>query len=115
MELAGPLTIIVLALMAIAIIAYALARVRARARDSDDPGHSTAWSVLATYSSGLEADFVIERLRAAEIPSLRDSNDTVGIFGPGFQGASARGISVLVPTDLLDDARAVVTPSDDSP
>ena len=44
------------------------------------------WRVLATFASGLEADIALARLEAAEIPVVRDSNDTVGIFGPGFQG-----------------------------
>lgn len=59
-------------------------------RDED-----TGWRVLATYASGFEADLVIEQLRSAEIPAIRDSNDTIGLFGPGFQGPSARGISTL--------------------
>jgi hypothetical protein len=44
------------------------------------------WRVLATFASGLEADIALGRLEAAEIPVVRDSNDTVGLFGPGFQG-----------------------------
>ena len=37
------------------------------------------WRVLATYASGFEADFAMALLKAAEIPAVRDSNDTVGI------------------------------------
>lgn len=66
------------------------------------------WSVLATYASGFEADLAVALLEAAEIPAIRDSNDTVGIFGPGFQGATARGVTVRVPAAALEDARAVV-------
>lgn len=66
------------------------------------------WRVLATYASGFEADFVIAQLESAEIPALRDNNDTVGLFGPGFQGASARGITVRVPAIALEEAREIL-------
>jgi hypothetical protein len=68
----------------------------------------TEWRVVATYASGFEADFAIAQLEAAEIPAVRNSNDTVGIFGPGFQGATARGVEVMVPADVLADAQAVL-------
>ena len=104
---------VALAIAALAIVAYALIQ-RNRPLGGENPtSPDTEWSVLATYASGFEADLVIERLRAADIPALRDSNDTVGIFGPGFQGASAKGIKVLVPTEALEDARELVEPSDD--
>jgi hypothetical protein len=67
------------------------------------------WTELASYSSGFEADLAIGQLESAGIPALRDSNDTVGIFGPGFQGATSRGITVSVPASLLDEARKTVT------
>ena len=69
---------------------------------------TNAWHVLVTYASGFEADLAIARLESAEIPAMRDSNDTVGIFGPGFQGATARGVSVLVPAPYVDEARTVL-------
>ncbi len=70
------------------------------------------WRVLATYASGFEADLAMAQLEAAEIPAVRDSNDTVGIFGPGFQGATARGVTVRVPASALEAARATVTLAD---
>jgi hypothetical protein len=72
----------------------------------------SGWRVLATYASGFEADLAIAQLEAAEIPALRDDNDTVGIFGPRFQGATARGVTVRVPAAALEDARAVVSLAD---
>ncbi|MDQ3673690.1 MAG: hypothetical protein M3365_04875 [Gemmatimonadota bacterium] len=48
------------------------------------------------------------QLEAAEIPAIRDSNDSVGIFGPGFQGATAQGFTVRVPSSAFEDARAAV-------
>lgn len=66
------------------------------------------WSVLATYSSGLEADFVIGQLEQAGIPAQRDNHDAAGIFGVSFQGTTSQGFTVRVPTTALDDARATV-------
>jgi hypothetical protein len=73
---------------------------------------ATGWRVLATYASGFEADLAMAQLEAAEIPAMRDNNDNVGIVGPGFQGATARGFTVLVPAAALDEARATVTLAD---
>ena len=69
----------------------------------------SGWSVLATYSSGLEADIAMAQLDAAQIPALRVNNNAVGIFGPGFQGTTPQGFTIRVPTGALDDARAAVT------
>jgi hypothetical protein len=74
----------------------------------------SGWADVATFSSGFEADLAIAKLEAGGIQAVRDSNDTVGIFGPGFQGATARGVTVRVPAESLDEARAALTPTDDS-
>jgi hypothetical protein len=71
----------------------------------------SGWRVLATYASGFEADIAMAHLEAAEIPAVRDSNDSVGILGPGFQGATAQGFTVRVPASALEDARAVASPA----
>jgi hypothetical protein len=73
------------------------------------------WEVVATFASGYEADLAIAVLDAAEIMAVRDSDDTAGIFGPGFQGATSRGVSVLVPSDALEDARAVLKAEGNDP
>lgn len=70
---------------------------------------SSEWAVLATYASGFDADLAVAQLESAGIPAARDNNDTVGIFGPGFQGATARGVTVRVPAAALKKARAAVT------
>ena len=71
------------------------------------------WSVLATYSSGLEADIVMGQLEQAGIPALRDSNNAAGIFGLSYQGKTPQGFTVRVPTIALEDARAtVILPED---
>lgn len=69
----------------------------------------SGWRVLATYASGFEADIAMAQLEAAEIPAVRDSNDSVGIFGPGFQGSTTQGFTVRVPVGALEDARAAVS------
>jgi hypothetical protein len=87
--------------------AYALScsgiqrRARALGRDS-------TWAKLTTFSSALEADMAVSRLEAAEIPAVARGNDIVGIFGPGFQGPTAKGVDVLVPVAALDTARQVL-------
>lgn len=68
----------------------------------------SAWVKLTTYSSALDADVAVSQLEAADIPALARGNDIVGLFGPGFQGATARGVDVLVPEAALEDARAVL-------
>jgi Putative prokaryotic signal transducing protein len=72
----------------------------------------SGWVDVVTFSSGFEADLAVAQLEAAGIRAVRDSNDTVGIFGPGFQGATARGVTVRVPADALDAARAVLAPAE---
>ena len=42
------------------------------------------WRVLATYTSGFEADLAVAQLETARIPAIRNSHDSVGIFGPGY-------------------------------
>ena len=68
----------------------------------------TGWSDVVTFASGFEADMAIAQLDAAGITAVRDDNDTVGIFGPGLQGPTARGTTVRVPAESLDDARVVL-------
>lgn len=66
------------------------------------------WISIATFSAGYEADIAIARLDAAGIDAVRRGNDTVGLFGPGFEGHSARGVDVLVPSTVAAEARDVL-------
>ncbi len=66
------------------------------------------WTPLVTLASGFEADITVALLEAHDVPAERDGNDTVGIFGPGFQGATARGVTVLVPFSRLEEARGIL-------
>jgi hypothetical protein len=74
-------------------------------------GHDDAWVKLANYSAGYEADLAIAVLDAAGIPAMRRGNDIVGLFGPGFEGPTARGVDVFVPAAALTDAREVLRAS----
>ena len=67
-----------------------------------------SWVIAATYTTGFEADVAVVRLEREGITAVRRGNDIVGLFGPGFEGASAKGISVLVPSDQLEEARKVL-------
>jgi hypothetical protein len=64
-----------------------------------------SWTKLINCASGLEADILVERLLAAGIDATVRGNDIVGIFGPGFQGTTARGVDVLVPASALEAAK----------
>lgn len=67
-----------------------------------------SWTKLINCASGLEAEILVEHLHAAGIDATVRGNDIVGIFGPGFQGATARGVDVLVPASELDVAKELL-------
>ncbi|MDH5759424.1 MAG: DUF2007 domain-containing protein [Gemmatimonadota bacterium] len=65
------------------------------------------WERIAGFSAAYQADLARQQLEAAEIPVVvRD--DQTGIFGPGFSGANALGMDVLVPSDLVEEALEVL-------
>jgi hypothetical protein len=72
------------------------------------PGSNTRWVAVTTVASGFEADVVVAVLGAAGIPARAHGNDLVGLFGPNFQGPTARGVDVLVPADAADEAGAIL-------
>ena len=67
-----------------------------------------SWVAIASFGAGYEADIAIARLDAAGITAVRRGNDLVGLFGPSFEGRSARGVEVLVPCDVVAQARDVL-------
>lgn len=71
------------------------------------------WITIANYRAGYEADLALALLDAAGIPAVRRGNDIVGLFGPSFEGPTARGVDVLVPAEAVDDAREVLAASDE--
>jgi hypothetical protein len=69
------------------------------------------WVTVATYGAVYEADLAVARLEAAGLLAVSRGNDITGIFGPGFGGATARGVAVLVPSDAVDAAREILAPA----
>lgn len=66
------------------------------------------WVAVANFGIGWEADLAVARLDAAGIPARAIGNDHVGIFGPGYQGASVRGFDVQVPAPFAVHAKDVL-------
>ncbi|HET9983801.1 MAG TPA: hypothetical protein VFQ38_09450 [Longimicrobiales bacterium] len=67
----------------------------------------SGWVKLREYAGQLEAALDLGVLEEAGIPTLVQGPE-VGIFGPGFAGATARGVSILVPVDQLEAALELV-------
>lgn len=66
------------------------------------------WTKCQDFGNELEASIAVAILDNAGIPSVIRSNDSVGLFGGGFQGFSAMGVSLLVPSPALAAARTVL-------
>lgn len=67
------------------------------------------WVRVAEFGSAWEAELAVTRLDAEGIPGRVMGNDVVGIFGPGFMGANARGFSVEVPAPFVSRARYLLS------
>lgn len=68
---------------------------------------SSGWVIVASYGAVYEADIAKAMLAAADIPS-QVLGEHIGIFGPGWSGPTIRGVDLVVPAALLDDAREVL-------
>lgn len=75
--------------------------------------NAPGWSVLNTYATGFEADFVMAQLEAEGIPAVRDNHESTALFGLGFQGATRSGYTVMVPSEVLDEAQALLESAPD--
>ena len=62
------------------------------------------WKELVTYSARYEAEIPIQQLENAGIPVIVKGEEA-GIWGPAFPGPTSQGIRLLVPSELLDEAR----------
>jgi hypothetical protein len=74
------------------------------------------WVPCRQYGSELEASIGVAILDGSGIPAIIRSNDSVGLFGSAFQGFSAMGVTLLVPSAALAAARtalALARPADD--
>lgn len=66
------------------------------------------WLRVANVASGWEAELLVARLDAEDVPARVVGNDVTGLFGPGFMGATARGFDVEVPAPYAAKARVVL-------
>jgi hypothetical protein len=73
----------------------------------------STWTKIANFASALEADIAAEELRGQGIPAQTRGNDIVGIFGAGFQGATARGVDLLVPSSQVTQAKELLEQGDE--
>ncbi len=67
--------------------------------------NNSGWVAIAEYGALYEAEFAAGRLESAGLTCTINQQDTVGVFGPGFAGASVRGVQLLVPADQVRAAR----------
>ncbi len=65
------------------------------------------WARLAVFPAAFAADLARQRLEAEEIPVVV-LNDQTGIFGPGFMGSSAIGVTLLVASDRTAEALELI-------
>ena len=84
--------------------------------DAGAPTRRSEWVACRQYGSELEASIGVAILDGSGIPAIVRSNDSVGLFGSAFQGFSAMGVTLLVPSSALAAAQtalALAKPSDD--
>lgn len=72
------------------------------------PIERSPWIRIANFATGWEGELAVVRLSSERIPARVTGNDLVGLFGPGFQGANARGYFLEVPAHYVSYARAVL-------
>jgi hypothetical protein len=67
----------------------------------------TGWIEIASYGTGIEADWAVSMLEHAGIPA-RLKGERAGVFGITFQGALAQGLILLVRSEDAEQARDVL-------
>ncbi len=76
---------------------------------SVSPSSSRAqWVACRQFGSELEASIAVAILDGSGIPAVIRSNDSVGLFGSAFQGFSAMGVTLMVPSPALSAAQTVL-------
>jgi hypothetical protein len=66
------------------------------------------WVACRQFGSELEASIAVAILDGSGIPAIIRSNDSVGLFGSAFQGFSAMGVTLMVPSPALSAAQTVL-------
>lgn len=73
-----------------------------------DASAAPRWVACQEFGNELEASIAVAILDGSGIPAIIRSNDSVGLFGPAFQGFSAHGVTLLVPSSALEAARTTL-------
>jgi hypothetical protein len=71
--------------------------------DTSEKRDMSEWIAVREYGALFEAEMAKQRLEQSDIPVLLKGPIT-GAFGPGFSGATAQGVTLLVPDDHRDAA-----------
>jgi hypothetical protein len=66
------------------------------------------WVRCREFGNELEASIAVAILDGSGIPAIIRSNDSVGLFGSAFQGFSAMGVTLMVPSQALSAAHTVL-------
>lgn len=69
--------------------------------------NASRWTLLREFAAQFEADLAVGVLERNGVP-VRVDGAPVGIFGPGFSGATSSGVRVLVPDDRVDEAKELL-------
>jgi hypothetical protein len=68
----------------------------------------TDWIVVATFAQVYEAEIAKAILESAGIPA-QVLGEHIGVFGPGWSGMAIRGVRLVVPSTMAEDASEVLT------
>ena len=72
------------------------------------PESRVSFVQVGVYATRFEAELAQAQLESADMPSLIQSHAGAGVFGPGFQGAVPGGVALLVPRELLAEAKEIL-------
>jgi len=75
--------------------------------DTDTDTGVIRWAKVASFKARYEAELAGQQLEAEDIP-VALLGDATGIFGPGFMGATPLGVTVLVPSDRVEESRELI-------
>lgn len=73
-----------------------------------DSSTGSRWVACKEFGNEIEASIAVAILDGAGIPAVVRSNDSVGLFGSAFQGFSAFGVTLLVPSAALEAAKTTL-------
>jgi hypothetical protein len=74
--------------------------------------HDCTWIPVTQYAHGYEADIAIARLEAEGILAVKRGDGFTGVICPGYDQRLGYRVQVLVPSDDIEAARRILSPSD---